>query len=71
LREWLNRLSQAQRAVFVQRAVLGQTNADTARAINLYARPSVWTPEAVGSLFRQALCSLTSAMVHSAPAVQA
>jgi len=71
LREWLSRLSQAQRAVFVQRAVLGQTNADTARAINRYARPSVWTPEAVGSLFRQALCSLASALVHSVPAVQA
>jgi hypothetical protein len=69
LRDWLNRLSQAQRAVFVQRAVLGQTNADTARAINRYARPSVWTPEAVGRLFRQALCSLASALVNSTSAV--
>ena len=71
LREWLGRLSQVQRAIFVQRAVLGATNADTAQAINRYARPSVWTPEAVGQLFRQALCSLASALVHSIPAVNA
>lgn len=71
LREWLNRLTQAQRAVFLQRAVLGRTNADTAKAINRIARPSVWTAEAVGSLFRQALCSLASALVHSVPAMQA
>ena len=71
LREWLDRLSQAQRAVFVQRAVLGRTNADTARAINQYARPSVWTPDAVRRLFRQALCSLASAVAHAVPATHA
>lgn len=70
LRDWLNRLTQAQRAVFVQRAVLGRTNADTAQAINRTARPTVWTAEAVSSLFRQALCSLASALVHSVPATQ-
>lgn len=71
LRNWLDRLSQAQRAVFLQRAVLGRTNADTAMAINRFSRPSVWTPDAVGRLFRQALCSLASSLVHSAPAVHA
>jgi DNA-directed RNA polymerase specialized sigma24 family protein len=70
LRDWLARLSQAQRAVFVQRAVLGSSNADTAQAINRYARPSIWTAEAVSSLFRQALCSLASSLVHSAAATQ-
>lgn len=65
LREWLARLPQAQRAVFVQRAVLRSSNADTARAINRYSRPSVWTAEAVSSLFRQALCSLASSLLHS------
>lgn len=70
LQAWLNRLTQAQRAVFVQRAVLGRTNDDTARAINRIARPVVWTAEAVGSVFRQALCSLASALVHSVPATQ-
>ncbi|HEX3660361.1 MAG TPA: hypothetical protein VHU89_02960 [Acidobacteriaceae bacterium] len=70
LREWLNRLTQAQRAVFVQRAVLGRTNADTAKAINRIAPPAVWSAEAVGRLFRQALCSLASALVHSVPATQ-
>jgi hypothetical protein len=71
LREWLDRLSQAQRAVFVQRAVLGQDNAATATAINRFARPSLWTPDAVGRLFRQALCSLASALAHASPAVHA
>jgi hypothetical protein len=71
LREWLGRLSRAQRAVFVQRAVLGRTNADTARAINHYARPSVWTPETVARLFREALCLLASALAHATPAPQA
>jgi len=70
-RDWLSRLSQAQRAIFVQRAVLGRTNADTARAINGLARPALWTAEAVSSLFRQALCSLASSLVHSAPAAHA
>jgi hypothetical protein len=68
LREWLNRLSQAQRAVFVQRAVLGSSNADTAQAINRFARSPLWTAEAVSSVFRQALCSLASSLVHAAQA---
>ena len=70
LRDWLNRLPGAQRAVFVQRAVLGQDNAATANAINALARPAIWTADAVGRLFRQALCSLASSLVHSAPATQ-
>lgn len=70
LRDWLARLSQAQRAVFVQRAVLRSSNADTARAINRYSRPSIWTAEAVSSLFRQALCSLATSLLHAAPAAQ-
>jgi hypothetical protein len=70
-RDWLDRLSQAQRAVFVQRAVLGQDNAATATAINRFARPSVWTADAVGRLFRQALCSLASSLVHAVPAAHA
>jgi len=68
LRDWLTRLTQAQRAVFVQRAVLGRSNADTANAINQHTRPSNWTSEAVSNLFRQALCSLASSMLHSQPA---
>jgi hypothetical protein len=71
LRDWLDRLSQAQRAVFVQRAVLGQDNAATATAINRFARPAVWTADAVGRLFRQALCSLASSLVHAAAAAHA
>lgn len=71
LRGWLDRLSQAQRAVFVQRAFLGQDNAATARAINRFARPAIWTADAVGSLFRQALCSLASSLAHSVSGAQA
>jgi DNA-directed RNA polymerase specialized sigma24 family protein len=71
LRDWLDHLSKAQRAVFVQRAVLGQDNAATATAINHFARPAIWTADAVGSLFRQALCSLASALVHAVPAAHA
>jgi hypothetical protein len=71
LRDFLNRLSGAQRAVFVQRAVLGQDNAATANAINLLARPAIWTADAVGRLFREALCSLASSLLHAAPATQA
>ena len=71
VRDWLDRLSQAQRAVFVQRAVLGQDNEATATAINRFARPAVWTADAVGRLFRQALCSLASSLVHATPAAHA
>lgn len=70
LREWLNRLSQAQRAVFVQRAVLGQDNAATATAINRLSKPAVWTPDAVARLFRQALCSLSSSLSQVATVTQ-
>lgn len=68
LRDWLGHLSQAQRAVFVQRAVLGQDNASIAKAINRIAHPSIWTAEAVSQLFRQALCSLATSLVHATPA---
>jgi len=70
LREWLARLSEVQRAVFVQRAVLRISNADTARALNRHSKPSIWTTEAVSALFRQALCSLASSLIHAVPAVQ-
>ena len=67
---WLERLTRAQRAVFVQRAVLGRSNADTARSINRHSRPSSWTAEGVSDLFRQALCSLASSLLHAAPAAR-
>jgi hypothetical protein len=70
LRAWLGRLTQAQRAVFVQRAVMGRSNADTALAMNRHTRPSMWTAEAVSGLFRQALCSLTSSLLHAMPTAQ-
>lgn len=70
LREWLGHLTYAQRAVFVQRAILGQDNAATASAINRISRSAIWTPEAVGSLFRQALCSLASLFSHAIPVTQ-
>lgn len=71
LLDWLNHLSRAQRAIFVQRALLGQSNAATAQAINRMARPSIWTPEAVATLFRQTLCSLATSLLHAVPAARA
>ena len=71
LRGWLDQLTQAQRAIFVQRAILGSSNADTAASINRIAKPARWTPEAVAGLFRQALCSLASSLLQAAPPVHA
>lgn len=67
LREWLNRLPAAQRAVFVLRAILGW---DSAKAGALLTRVTArsWPPGQVSGLFRQALCSLATSLAHSARA---
>jgi DNA-directed RNA polymerase specialized sigma24 family protein len=72
LRDWLRALPAAQRAVFVQRAVLGQGNVATAEAFQASAPASDgkggagwWTPQAVGELYRLALCSLANSLAHS------
>lgn len=64
LRDWLNKLPVAQRAIFVQRAVLGWDN-DTAASSISRAAARNWQPRQVSELFRQALCSLASSLLHA------
>jgi hypothetical protein len=69
LRVWLEQLPLAQRAIFVQRAVLGWDNGATAATLKQGSEPgSGWQPQQVGDVFRQALCSLANSLVHSAAA---
>jgi DNA-directed RNA polymerase specialized sigma24 family protein len=65
MRGWLEHLPLAQRAIFVQRAVLGWDNGETAATLKLDSS-SGWQPQQVSDVFRQALCSLASSLVHSA-----
>ncbi len=71
LRDWLAALPGAQRAIFVQRAVLGQGNAVVAASLDASGpRDGHWSPMAVGEMYRLALCSLANSLAH-APAVLA
>jgi hypothetical protein len=66
LRAWLDQLPPAQRAIFVQRAVLGWDNGTTAASLsNGTGVQTGWSAAQVGESFRQALCSLANALVHS------
>ncbi len=71
LRTWLDELPLAQRAIFVQRAVLGQGNAAAADLLREAGgeQAGEWTPQHVGEIFRQALCSLANSLAH-APATE-
>jgi hypothetical protein len=69
MRAWLEELPLAQRAIFVQRAVLGWDNGATAETLQQASGTgSGWQPSQVGDVFRQALCSLATSLVHSAAA---
>jgi hypothetical protein len=59
MREWLNQLPLVQRAIFVQRAVLGWDNATIVGFL-----PEGWQPQQVSEVFRQALCSLATSLIH-------
>ena len=66
LRSWLDQLPAPQRAIFVQRAVLGWNNDATAVALaNGSGTKPEWSAAQVSDLFRQALCSLANALVHA------
>lgn len=67
LRDWLNKLPVAQRAVFVERAILGWDNGAAAASLSKAAARD-WQPGQVSVLFRQALCSLATSLVHAAGA---
>jgi DNA-directed RNA polymerase specialized sigma24 family protein len=66
LRSWLERLPAAQRTIFVSRAMLKQDNASV--AASLKKGIAGWTPERVSEVFRQALCSLATSLIHSGAA---
>ena len=67
VRAWLESLPAALRTIYVLRAVAEFSAADTARLLAAHGGPSAagWTPEAVRELFRQALCSLASQLIHA------
>jgi len=66
LRSWLDQLPAAQRAIFVQRAVLGWNNDATATSLaNGSGSKPAWSSAQVSEIFRQALCSLANALVHA------
>jgi hypothetical protein len=65
LREWLNKLPAAQRAIFVERAILGWDNSTAAASLSKAVSRN-WQPRQVSEVFRQALCSLANSLVHSA-----
>lgn len=65
LREWLNKLPAAQRAIFVERAILGWDNTTAAASLSKAVSRN-WQPRQVSEVFRQALCSLANSLVHSA-----
>ncbi len=70
VRNWLASLPTVQRVVFVQRAVAGFTSAETATMLGENGGPLAagWTADAVREIFRQALCSLASQLIHSTTA---
>lgn len=67
LRDWLEKLPVAQRAIFVQRAILGWDNVTAAVSLSRAARRT-WQPRQISELFRLALCSLANSLVHAAAA---
>jgi DNA-directed RNA polymerase specialized sigma24 family protein len=65
MRQWLEGLGPVERSVFVLRAVLGRSEAESERLLQ-QATGDPWTEAHVGGAYRAALCSLASALVHSA-----
>jgi DNA-directed RNA polymerase specialized sigma24 family protein len=65
LRAWLDQLPMAQRAIFVQRAVMGRDSRATADAMTEAAGSGGWNSDSVSQTFRAALCSLANQLAHS------
>jgi DNA-directed RNA polymerase specialized sigma24 family protein len=65
MRQWLEGLGPVERSVFVLRAMLGRTGAESEQLLQ-QATGDPWTEAHVGGAYRAALCSLASALVHSA-----
>ena len=66
MRQWLEGLGPVDRSVFVLRAVLGRSGAESAHLLQQTTGDS-WTEVHVGGAYRAALCSLASSLVHSGP----
>ena len=66
-RAWLEGLPATERAIFALRAVAGFSSETTA-ALLAEAGGAGWTAEAVREIFRQALCSVASQLLHSTTA---
>jgi DNA-directed RNA polymerase specialized sigma24 family protein len=67
VRNWLESLPPSLRTIFVMRAVAGFTAPETAGLLAAHGGPQAagWNAEAVKELFRQALCSLASQLIHA------
>lgn len=67
VRTWLASLPVAQRVVFVLRAVAGFSSTDTAGILAERGGKDAegWTADGVRVVFRQALCSLASQLIHA------
>lgn len=67
VRVWLESLPVAHRLVFVLRAVAGIPARQAAGVLRHHAGPSAqeWTADIVREVFRQALCSLASQLLHA------
>ena len=67
LRDWLESLSVAFRAIFVLRAIAGLSSIEVAVLLAEHGgKPAEeWTPDAVRATYRQALCSLATQLIHA------
>ncbi len=70
LRDWLESLTVSLRVIFVLRAIAGLSSAEVAGLLAEHggAEAQDWTPDAVRSTFRQALCGLASQLIHASAA---
>jgi DNA-directed RNA polymerase specialized sigma24 family protein len=70
IREWLASLAVEFRVVFVLRAVAGFTSPEVAALLVAHGGPNAagWTAAEVREVFRQALCSLASQVIHATTA---
>lgn len=67
MREWLERLAPALRAIFVLRAVAGQDGEQTAENLRQSGATGAqaWRRDQVGTAYRQALCSLATCLMSA------
>jgi hypothetical protein len=71
MREWLERLAPALRAIFVLRAVAGQDGEQTAESLRQSGArgAQAWRRDQVGTAYRQALCSLATCLMSAQAAL--